>query len=87
MFHDKKDLARKLKAGEKEYGERRLHFAFEGKTPVAGIPEFDLPSPACKGSLLTIAPGNRNWHSPASRGHDVLDLYVLNCRRSDTVSL
>jgi transposase InsO family protein len=39
-FHNKRDLARKLKRWETEYNERRPHLALEGKTPAERVHEL-----------------------------------------------
>ncbi len=43
-FHNKKDLARKLKRWEKEYNEDRPHLALEGKTPAERVHQLAQPS-------------------------------------------
>jgi transposase InsO family protein len=43
-FHNKRDLARKLKRWETEYNENRPHLALEGKTPAERIRELAQPS-------------------------------------------
>lgn len=48
-FHDKKDLARKLKCWEKEYNEDRPHLALKGKTPAERVQELAQPSEAVRG--------------------------------------
>jgi transposase InsO family protein len=44
VFHNKKDLARKLKRWEREYNEDRPHLALEGKTPAERVHELAQPS-------------------------------------------
>ena len=39
-FHNRRDLARKLKRWETEYNERRPHLALEGKTPAERVREL-----------------------------------------------
>ena len=39
-FHNRKDLARKLKRWEKEYNEQRPHFALKGKTTAERVLEL-----------------------------------------------
>jgi transposase InsO family protein len=43
-FHNRRDLARKLKRWESEYNERRPHLALEGKTPAERVRELAQPS-------------------------------------------
>jgi transposase InsO family protein len=43
-FHNKRDLARKLKRWETEYNENRPHLAREGKTPAERFRELAKPS-------------------------------------------
>ena len=40
LFHNKRDLARKLKRWETEYNEQRPHLALEGKTPAERVREL-----------------------------------------------
>ena len=42
-FHNKRDLARKLKRWEQEYNEDRPHLALKGKTPAERVQELAQP--------------------------------------------
>jgi len=48
MFHNKRDLARKLKRWEREYNEDRPHLALKGRTPAERVRELAQPSEPVK---------------------------------------
>jgi len=56
MFHNRKDLARKLKRWEKEYNEDRSHLAHKGKTPAWPVRELAPPSEPVPNLLWLLHP-------------------------------